>query len=118
MVLPIFLVLVFAIVDFGMGLNAWITVTNSAREGARLGAVGGTTAAVQSKVLSTADTLDTSKMTLTVTNAQGTPGTSVTVKVDYQYSFISPLSGLVSFVSGDTVGPTLNISSTAEMRLE
>ncbi len=118
MVLPIFLVLVFAIVDFGMGLNAWITVTNSAREGARLGAVGGTTAAIQTKVLSTADTLDTNFMTVTVTNAQGTPGSAVTVKVDYQYNFISPLSSLVSFVSGDNVGPTFNISSTADMRLE
>ncbi len=115
MILPIFLVLVFAIVDFGMGLNAWITVTNSAREGARLGAVGGTTSEIQSRVLSTADGL---AVTPTVTNAQGTPGTSVTVKVDYQYNFISPLSSLVSFLSGDSIGPTFNISSTAEMRLE
>ncbi|MCH8921013.1 MAG: pilus assembly protein, partial [Chloroflexi bacterium] len=37
MVIPIFLILVFAIVDFGMGFHAWITVTNAAREGARIG---------------------------------------------------------------------------------
>jgi Flp pilus assembly protein TadG len=118
MVLPIFLVLVFAIVDFGMGLNAWITVTNSAREGVRLGAVGGTTSAIQTKVLGTAATLPGTPPTVTVTNAQGTPGTSVKVHVVYHYNFISPLSSLVSFVSGDNVGPTLNISSDAEMRLE
>src|SRR3990172_10793252 len=40
LLIPIFLLLVFAIVDFGMGFHAWITVTNSAREGARLAAVG------------------------------------------------------------------------------
>ncbi len=131
MILPIFLVLVFAIVDFGMGLNAWITVTNSAREGARLGAVGapGAGAAscsplpgagtIQRRVCDTADTLTPSKMTVTPTNAQGTPGSSVKVKVDYQYNFISPLSSLVSFVCPVcNVGPTLNISSTADMRLE
>ena len=39
LVLPIFLLLVFAIIDFGMGFHAWLTVTNSAREGARIGAV-------------------------------------------------------------------------------
>ncbi len=28
LVLPIFLLLVFAIMDFGLGLHAWLTVTN------------------------------------------------------------------------------------------
>jgi len=123
MILPIFLVLVFAIVDFGMGLNAWITVTNSAREGARLGAVGGTSAAITQKVRDTtcpgADPACLSKLTPTATNADGLSGQSVVVKADYQYSFISPLSSLVSFVCPTcNVGPTLNISSTADMRLE
>ena len=39
LLVPIFLILVFAIVDFGMGFHAYITITNSAREGARFGAV-------------------------------------------------------------------------------
>ena len=39
LLVPIFLLLLFAIIDFGMGFYSWITVTNAAREGARLGAV-------------------------------------------------------------------------------
>ena len=39
LLVPIFLLLLFAIVDFGMGFYSWITITNAAREGARLGAV-------------------------------------------------------------------------------
>ena len=66
----------------------------------------------------TADTLDQSKLTVSVTNAQGNPGESVIVDVDYGYSLITPLAGLVSFVSGDVIGPDLNLSSTADMRLE
>ena len=144
MVLPIFLVLVFAIVDFGMGLNAWITVTNSAREGARLGAVqaplgvssspcygkSSPTQCIVDRVRATtcpdADPVCLSKLTVTVSfvdrNGDGTSngsGDSVVVKAVYRYSFISPLSSLVSFVCPTcNVGPTLNISSTADMRLE
>jgi len=58
------------------------------------------------------------KMTVTVTNAQGQPGESVVVQVDYDYDLITPLAGIVSFMSGNVIGPTLTFSSTAEMRLE
>ena len=118
LLVPIFLVLVFAIVDFGMGFHAWITVTNSAREGARLGAVGGTQSAITQKVRDTSSSLDQADLTVTVTNAQGTPGESVKVTADYQYQLITPLTGLVSFISGDVIGPDIEFSSTAEMRLE
>ncbi|MDO8616501.1 MAG: pilus assembly protein [Dehalococcoidia bacterium] len=118
LLLPIFLILVFAIVDFGMGFHSYITVTNSAREGARLGAVGGSSAAIAQRVRDTASTLDQGNLTVTVTNAQGPVGQSVTVKADYQYNLITPLTGLMSFVSGGSIGPTLDVTSTAEMRLE
>ena len=40
LVIPVLLILVFGIIDFGMGLRAYITVTQATREGARFGAVG------------------------------------------------------------------------------
>ncbi len=133
LLVPIFLMLMFAVVDFGMGFYSWITVTNSAREGARLGAVhppltvtsspcfgkASLEQCIYERVLDSADLADeATKMTVTITNAQGQPGESVVVKVDYEYDLITPLAGLVQFVSGDTIGPTLNLSSTADMRLE
>lgn len=118
LVLPIFLILIFAIVDFGMGFHSWITVTNSAREGARLGAVRADAPSIEQRVRDTADTLDQAQLTVSVTNAQGDPGESVVVDVDYQYDLITPLAGVVSFLTGDTIGPTLTFSSTADMRLE
>ena len=118
LIVPIFLILVFAIVDFGMGFHAYITVTNSAREGARLGAVGASSPTIVQRVRDTSGTLDQSKLTVAVTNAQGQPGQSVVVDVDYQYDLITPLAGLVQFVSGNAIGPALNFSSTADMRLE
>ena len=119
LLIPIFLLLLFAIVDFGMGFYSWITVTNAAREGARLGVVLATEQQIEDRVYQAADLPNEStQMTVTVTNAQGQPGESVVVKVDYDYDLITPLAGIVSFVSGNVLGPTLTFSSTAEMRLE
>ena len=119
LLLPIFLLLLFAIIDFGMGFYSWITVTNAAREGARLGVVMATSQQIEDRVYQTADLPNEStRMTVTVTNAQGQPGESVVVKVDYDYDLITPLAGIVSFISGNVIGPTLTFSSTAEMRLE
>ena len=130
LVLPIFLILVFAIIDFGMGFHAWLTVTNSAREGARFGAVraaasGGcdqdpSTGAdnIDCRVRETADSLDQAKLSVTTKNAQGTPGSSVVVKVDYDYDLITPIDNVLGLISGGSLGPTLTFTSTADMRLE
>ena len=119
LLLPIFLLLLFAIIDFGMGFYSWITVTNAAREGARLGVVMATAQEIEDRVYQTADLPNEStQMTVTVTNAQGQPGESVVVKVDYDYDLITPLAGLVQFFSGNVIGPTLTFNSTAEMRIE
>ena len=78
--------LLFAIVDFGMGFHSWITITNSAREGARLGAVAGTEQQIIDRVYDTATLInEDTNMAVTVTNAAddgGDPGESVVVKVD------------------------------------
>jgi Flp pilus assembly protein TadG len=130
MVLPIFLILVFAIIDFGMGFHAWLTVTNSAREGARLGSVRAPAAGgcdnnpstqatnVDCRVRETADSLNQANLAVTITNAQGSPGSSIVVDVDYDYDLITPLVSLLGLISGGAVGPTLTFSSTADMRLE
>ncbi len=118
LVLPIFLLLLFSIIDFGMGFHAWLTVTNSAREGARLGSVRGTQADIVQRVRDTADSLDQADLTVTVGNAQGTTGQSVVVRVTYQYDLITPVSSILGIVSGGSLGPTLTFSSTADMRLE
>ena len=121
MVLPIFLILVFAIIDFGLGFHAWLTVTNSAREGARLGSVrapanGGcdndpSTQAtnVDCRVRETADSLNQANLAVTISNAQGSPGSSIVVDVDYDYDLITPLDSLLGLISGGAVGPTLTV---------
>ena len=117
LVLPIFLLVLFAIIDFGMAFNAWITVTNSAREGARLGSVRAPAVDIETRVRDTAGSLG-DDLTVIVTNAEGDPGESVVVDVSYDYSLITPLANIMGMVSGGSISETLNLSSTADMRLE
>ena len=118
LVVPIFLLVLFAIVDFGMAFHAWITVTNSAREGARLGSVRATSGEIEQRVRDTTDTLDQADLSVAVTNAEGQPGESVGVDVSYSYSLMTPLADLLNLVSGGTIPSTLTLSSMADMRLE
>lgn len=118
LVAPIFFLVLFAIVDFGMAFHAWITVTNSAREGARLGAVRAPAADIENRVRETASTLDDGNLSVTVTNAEGNPGESVVVEVTYDYSLITPLGGFMGMVGGGAIGGSFTLSSTADMRLE
>jgi Flp pilus assembly protein TadG len=118
LVLPIFLLVLFAIVDFGMAFHAWIAVTNSAREGARLGAVRGSATEIEQRVWDTTGTLEQANLTVTVTNAEGDPGDSVIVDVSYAYSLMTPVADILALVSGGTISDELTLSSTADMRLE
>jgi Flp pilus assembly protein TadG len=118
LVLPIFLLVLFAIVDFGMAFHAWIAVTNSAREGARLGSVRAPAVDIEQRVRDTADTLDQDDLIVTVTNAQGQPGESVVVDVSYGYSLITPLADIMGVMSWGNIDDSFTLSSTADMRLE
>jgi len=116
-VVPIFLILVLGMVDFGWALRSWITVTNSAREAARIGAVGASCDDVKQRAVDTSADL----LTLTdvsVVNCQGDPGSDVEVTVSYEYSWLTPLVPMVNTFLLGSMPSTLTMTSTSDMRLE
>lgn len=115
LVLPLLLALVFGIVDFGRAFQSWITITNAAREGARLGATGADASAICSRVQATAGV---SGATCTVSGVPGTTGGDVSVKVDYTLNLITPLGSMLTLLSGKGLSTSFPLSSTAVMRLE
>jgi Flp pilus assembly protein TadG len=120
-VLPVFLVIIMATVDFGLALKSWITITNAAREGARYAAVTCVAAADDSEVITetedaAADLAD--DVTVTVVNCPGDTADSVVVTVDYTYTLITPLGGMLSFLGGDGLPSGIDLSSSSDMRLE
>lgn len=118
-ILPVLLLVLVAIYQFGQVFVNYMDVTSAAREGARKAAVSrttGTCAAVDALAVSSAQSaasdLNTSNLTVTVTrsctNNAYVQGGDVTVTATYPYS-VSILGMVVS--SG-------NLSSATTMRIE
>lgn len=134
--LPLLLILVFGIIDFGLGLRAYISLSSGVREGARYAAVGNpagtftsggsgecdgsTQTTVVGKVCSNMKGLDLDDVQdVSVTYPNGKiPGNSVVVSADYNYQYITPIKGIVNVLSGGSLGGSIPLSATTDMRLE
>ncbi len=126
LLLPIFLAVLFLIIDFGVGINRWVIVTNSTREGARLGAVCGDGSgcdasvdiakrvATNSSGLLTEGDVDVYYLDGPDANSQlGDRGDPVVVESDYEYQLITPLKVFLGLAFD-----SINFSSCTDMRLE
>lgn len=96
LVLPILILIIFGITEFGRIINAKIIVTGAAREGARYAAVNGklvTDSQIIAAVKSSAASLNPAKVTVDIDPAQHlrTRGSSVAVTVYYPVQIIAPV---------------------------
>ena len=112
LLLPLLMLLVFGIIDFGRALNAQITLTQAAREGARVAALGQPNSAVVSRVGEAATGLGTLTVTMCGSTgssgqsccpANGPQGADATVQVSYQFPFVTPIGAMVGLGSGLTL---------------
>lgn len=117
LILPLFLLMFFAMVDFGRGFYTWLLVTNAAREGARVAATQQNSSAVQGRINDAIAGLDPAKLTITLNNVQGSRGQAVVVDLAYDFEFVTPIGGIVNIVSGGNL-ETPTITSHSSMRLE
>ncbi|HET8614524.1 MAG TPA: TadE/TadG family type IV pilus assembly protein [Actinomycetales bacterium] len=102
LVLPVLLMLVFGIIDFGRAYNAKISLTQAAREGARARALGADTAATASRVQLAAGMVSGSVVVDAGSPCPAVPAATdvATVKVTYAFTYITPIGALVGFVAG------------------
>jgi Flp pilus assembly protein TadG len=109
-VLPVLLLLVFGIIDFGRALYTQNNLTSAVREGARFAAAympdpsatAGATAAIQNRVETYLQSLGwTANPTATVSYIQGGGGLqSITVEIrNYQLEPITPLANLIGLAA-------------------
>jgi len=119
LVLPVLLLIVFGIIDFGRALNAQIVLTGAAREGVRLAALGYPDAAIQARVAAAAP--DLSGVTVTVA-ASCPPGAGPTadaeVNVSYSFSFITPIGAVAGLVGGSGLGAPIVLTAQEVMPCE
>ncbi len=120
---PLLLVLIVGIVDFGFLFQSYEVVTNAAREGARIAVLPGyTTPDVQARVasyISAAGLPGTATTTLTATSVvpgggPAFPAAQVDVAYTHQFLFIGPMVTLI----GGTFQQNLTFTATSTMRTE
>lgn len=111
LVLPLLLLIVFGIIQFGIAYNHYLTVTDAARVGARKAAVSRRSpdpvgAAVQAAKNSAPD-LDQGLLGVSVSTGSWSPGSPVTVRVTYPYSIkilgIVVTSGTLSSTTTESI---------------
>lgn len=114
LVLPILLLILLGIVDFGRILNEHLTVTAAAREGARSAAVMNTDATVTGVVQQAASSLKTDGNPLTITISPSparVSGSPVTVEVKHDVEILTPFMR-------EVLPDPFHVKGTATMQVE
>lgn len=121
--LPLLLLVVMGIVDFGFLFQRYLVLTNAAMEGARVAVLPGyTTADAQARATAYATTggvplpvnAVATPVSLAGANGGSWPGMRITVTHVYQYQYIGPIAGLFG---GSFSSVTLTAQSTVRRQL-
>lgn len=114
LVLPIIILILMAIIDFGLLFNNYIVLSNASREASRKAAVGGTDAEITTLITSLTGTLNTADRTTSISPSQAlrTHGTQVTITITYNNHLLTPVVGAF-FAGGSTI-----LKSKTVMRVE
>src|SRR5690606_33035288 len=118
LILPIFLMLLFGIIDFGYMINRVSVINNAARDAAREASVGASEADVRGVAAVSLDGVPNATVAVSCTSAAGgscvyvdrTSGDRAIVTIRYQHKMLTPVG---IFIPGG-----FDLSRTAEMRIE
>lgn len=106
LVLPVLMLILFGIIDLGRMLNARITLSQAAHEGARAAAIAGDDVALET-VTKVMGSMASGMGTPTIVGcANGAVG-EATVTVTYQFDFATPIFGSDRTLTATAVVPCL-----------
>jgi Flp pilus assembly protein TadG len=114
LLLPILLIIVFGIIDFGRAYNTQIALTQGAREGVR-GLALGTTTDPTAKTTSAAYPVTGITVSWTTCPAVPTSTSVATVTATKQFSYITPISGIFNILGLSSLAAPV-ITGKGEMR--
>lgn len=99
LILPVFITILFGILEFGVYFTHSLSVTSAAREGAREGIVCASdvdfSSRVKTKVQNSAPELDASNLNISVSKTGSSSNQDVVVSLDYVAATLTPLGKLL-----------------------
>lgn len=116
LLLPVLLLIVFGIIDFGRALNAQVTLTQAAREGARLAALNQPDVVGRTQAAATG--LSPVAVSVTACPAGAGPEVSATVDVTYVFNFVTPVGAVAGLVGGSGLGSPITLTAQGAMPCE
>lgn len=93
LILPLLLLILMGIFEFGRVFNAYLITSHAAREGARVAVVGSDDLQIISRIKDSIFYLDPTKMTVNISPSKSnrSRGSSVTVNLQYDIDIIVPI---------------------------
>ena len=91
LILPVLLLILGGIIEFGRIFHADLVITGASREGARAAVVGEPYEAVRDKVLAAAPSLDEGQLNVSLSPENYSRGDMLTVTVSYHVDLVVPL---------------------------
>lgn len=113
LIMPVIILILAGIIDFGLIFNNYLIITNASREGARIAAAGISDSDVTDTVASITQTLDHDQMTVSIVpdDLNRHKGEELSVTIGYNNKLLTPV--INSFIAD-----SLYIESKTVMRIE
>lgn len=115
LVLPLLLLLVFGIIDFGRAWHMQIALTQGAREGVRVLALNGTAAEATARTENAALPVDGITVAPIGCPATPTPADDALITATRTYNYITPISGILNLMGQPALAAPV-ISGQGRMR--
>ncbi len=124
LVVPLLLLLVFGILDFGRAYQAKMQLTHAAREGVRVWTLTEDVAAATDQTRAVATGLEDpavpgNEVSVTVDDPESdgcTPGLPTTLTATYQFTYLTPLPDLVASLGCDAFQNPFELTGVGVMR--
>ncbi|WP_430885791.1 TadE/TadG family type IV pilus assembly protein [Fusibacter sp. JL216-2] len=113
LIIPLVFLLIFGLLETGRFLHAAYEVEHGSREGARMGAIGGSDIDIQSAVVDSTSGLDQTRISIQVTPTGSIRHSGDRLQVIVTYKFM-PITPFVDRLFSNE----MNISGTTSMRVE
>jgi Flp pilus assembly protein TadG len=117
--LPVLLLILFGIIDFGRALNAQIALTQAAREGARIDALNQPNLVTRTKAAAAG--LGSAVSVNEVYPCQpgdGSKNTDANVQTSYLFHFITPVGAVAGLFGGSGLGAPILLTAQGVMPCE